>query len=141
MRSSAATSPSTSKYGAPRSVAFRDILVEVLQSTGGAIGAVFLDSEGESVEVVTARPFDTDDHALRIIGAYAGIFLSQLRRITESTDDGAVRRFKIDFAACGIFCCDLKDGYYLVVVVDDGAVEGVVWQRLERCRDVLLEEM
>lgn len=120
---------------------FREILLEVLQTTGGAIGAAFLDSEGESVEVVSARPFETDDHDLRIIGAYAGIFLSQLRRITASTDGGAARQFKIDFAARSIFCCDLRDGYYLVVVVDAGAVEGVVWQGLKRGRERLLAEM
>ena len=120
---------------------FREILVDVLQSAGGAIGAIFLDSEGESVEVVSARPFDTDDHDLRVIGAYAGIFLSQLRRITEATNAGEARRFKIDFAASKIFCCVLRDGYYLVLVVDAGAVEGVVWQRLERCRNQLLGEM
>jgi len=122
-------------------VGFREILVDVLQSVGGAIGAIFLDSEGESVEVVSARPFDTDDHDLRVIGAYSGIFLSQLRRITEATNAGEARRFKIDFAASKIFCCVLRDGYYLVLVVDAGAVEGVVWQRLERCRDQLLGEM
>jgi predicted regulator of Ras-like GTPase activity (Roadblock/LC7/MglB family) len=122
-------------------VAFREILIDVLQSTGGAIGAIFLDSEGESVEVVSARPFDTDDHDLRVIGAYAGIFLSQLRRITESIDAGAVARYKIDFAASKIFCWDLRDGYYLVLVVDAAVVEGVVWQRLERCRGRLLGEM
>lgn len=120
---------------------FRDILAGVLESTGGAIGALFLDSEGESVEVVSARPFDTDDHALRIIGAYAGIFLSQLRRITESTDSGTAIRYKIDFAASRIFCRVLRDGYYLVLVVDAGTVEGVVWRELERCRDQLLGEM
>jgi predicted regulator of Ras-like GTPase activity (Roadblock/LC7/MglB family) len=122
-------------------VGFREILVDVLQSAGGAIGAAFLDSEGESVEVVSARPFDTDDHDLRVIGAYAGIFLSQLRRVAEATDLGATRRYKIDFAANKIFCGDLRDGYYLVLVVDAGAVEGVVWQALERCRGRLLGEM
>jgi len=120
-------------------VRFRDILAEALQTTGGAIGAAFLDSEGESVEVVSARPFDADDHELRVIGAYAGIFLSQLRRVAESS--GVVQRYKIDFAASRIFCSDLKDGYYLVMVVDAGAAEGVVWQGLERCRAALLAEM
>jgi predicted regulator of Ras-like GTPase activity (Roadblock/LC7/MglB family) len=122
-------------------VPFREILLEMLESTGGAIGAAFLDSEGDSVEVVSARPFDTDDHALRVIGAYAGIFLSSLRRVTESTDGGTVRRYKLDFAACAIFCWSLRDGYYLVVAVDAGAVEGVVWQRLSQCRELLLGEM
>jgi predicted regulator of Ras-like GTPase activity (Roadblock/LC7/MglB family) len=121
-------------------VGFREILADSLQSVGGAIGAIFLDSEGESVEVVSARPFDTDDHELRVIGAYAGIFLSQLRRITEATNAGTAGRYKIEFANSKIFCCDLRDGYYLVLVVD-GAVEGLVWQALERCRDRLAIEM
>jgi predicted regulator of Ras-like GTPase activity (Roadblock/LC7/MglB family) len=122
-------------------VSFRDILANLLQSTRGAIGAAFLDSEGESVEVASARPFDTDDHELRVIGAYAGIFVSHLRRIAEATGSGASQRFKINFAASTIVCCDLRDGYYLVAVVDAGAVEGVVWQALDRCRAALLAEM
>lgn len=120
---------------------FRDILLSVLETTPSAIGAVFLDSEGESVEVVSARPFETDDHDLRVIGAYAGIFIAQLRRITEATDGGGVRRYKIDFAASRIFCCDLSDGYYLVFIVDAGVIEGTAWQSLERCRSALMEEM
>jgi predicted regulator of Ras-like GTPase activity (Roadblock/LC7/MglB family) len=122
-------------------VAFREILLEVLQTSGGAIGAAFLDSEGESVEVVSARPFETDDHELRVVGAYAGIFLSQLRRIAASTDGGTAQQFKIDFANRRIFCRDLKDGYYLVVIADPGAAEGMVWQGLKRCRQRLLAEM
>ena len=120
---------------------FRDILRDVLERTHGAIGAVFLDSEGESVEVVTERPFETDDHDLRVIGAYAGIFLSQLRRIAEATDGGEIVRYKIDFAASRIFCSNLNDGYYLVLIVDAGAIEGIVWQAVERCRTALLREM
>jgi predicted regulator of Ras-like GTPase activity (Roadblock/LC7/MglB family) len=122
-------------------VRFRDILADLLQAAPGAIGAAFLDSEGESVEVVSARPFDTDDHELRVIGAYAGIFLSHLRRIASATDSGSARRFKIDFAASRIFCCELKDGYYIAAVADAAAVEGVVWKGLERCREALLAEM
>lgn len=120
---------------------FRDILLDVLQTTHGAIGAIFLDSEGESVEVMTDRPFDIGDHDLRVIGAHAGIFFSQLRRIADATDGGAARQFKIDFAASRIFCCDLNDGYYLVLVVDTGAVEGTAWQALGRCRTALRGEM
>jgi predicted regulator of Ras-like GTPase activity (Roadblock/LC7/MglB family) len=122
-------------------VSFRDILAELLQSTRGAIGAAFLDSEGESVEVASARPFDTDDHELRVIGAYAGIFLSHLRRVAEATESGASARFKIDFAASTIFCSELGEGYYLVAVVDTAAAEGLVWQALERCSASLLAEM
>jgi predicted regulator of Ras-like GTPase activity (Roadblock/LC7/MglB family) len=122
-------------------VSFREILADLLQATRGAIGAAFLDSEGESVEVASARPFDTDDHELRVIGAYAGIFLSNLRRVAEATESGSSSRFKIDFAASTIFCAELGDGYYLVIVVDAAAVEGQVWRALDRCRAALLSEM
>jgi hypothetical protein len=122
-------------------VLFGDILRDVLGSTHGAIGAVFLDSEGESVEVVTARPFETDDHDLRVIGAYAGIFMSKLRRVADATDGGDVARYKFDFAASRIFCCNLHEGYYLVLIVDATAIEGIAWQRLDHCRAALLQEM
>jgi hypothetical protein len=122
-------------------VLFGDILRDVLGSTHGAIGAVFLDSEGESVEVVTVRPFETDDHDLRVIGAYAGIFMSQLRRVANTTDGGDVARYKFDFAASRIFCTNLKEGYYLVLIVDASTVEGMVWKRLDECRTALLREM
>jgi predicted regulator of Ras-like GTPase activity (Roadblock/LC7/MglB family) len=122
-------------------VLFRDILHDALEATHGAIGAVFLDAEGESVEVVTERPFETDDHDLRVIGAYAGIFFSQLRRIAEAIGDGEVVRYKIDFAASRVFCRNLHDGYYLVMIVDAGAIEGSVWREVELCREALLQEM
>jgi hypothetical protein len=122
-------------------VHFRDILQDVLHATHGAIGATFLDSEGETVEVVTVRPFDIGDHDMRVIGAYAGIFFSQLRRIAEAIDGGAVRQFKFDFAASTIFCCDLNGDYYLVLVVDADTVEGTAWQALEQCRTALRGEI
>lgn len=120
---------------------FRDILLDLLRTTPGSVGALFLDSEGESVEVVTERPFDAGDHDLRVIGAYAGIFLSQLRRIATTVDGGNTSRFKAEFAETTIFCTDLQDGYYLVLVADATAVEGIAWRRLDLCRGALLAEM
>ncbi len=120
---------------------FREILYELLQTVRGSIGAVFLDSEGESVEVVSARPFEADDHELRVVGAYAGIFLSQLGRVSDASNGGSAHCFKIDFAPSRIFCTVLKDGYFVVILTDRTSVEGEVWHRLERCRNSLLDEM
>ena len=52
---------------------FRLILDELLVTTHGALAALFLDFEGETVELVCDR--DLSDHDLRILGAYQGIFL------------------------------------------------------------------
>ena len=120
---------------------FRRILLDLLQTTRGSLGAIFLDSEGESVEVITERPFDADDHDLRVIGAYQGIFLSRLQRLCDTLHAGRPQRFKVEFEKMNVLSCDLKDGYYLVLVVDDTANEGAAWRALEACRERIVEEL
>lgn len=120
---------------------FRRILLDLVRTTDGALGAVFLDFEGETVELVTDRPFDADDHDLKIIGAYQGIFLTQIRRLCEKIDAGRPDRFKLEFAMTKVLSCDLKDGYYVVLIVDHTGNEGVAWHRLDHCRERLLDEM
>ena len=112
-----------------------------MTTTPGAIGALFLDWEGETVEMLGARPFDADDHDLKIMGAYQGIFLKHLREMCERADAGLPHRFKIEFTATKVLSCDLKDGYYLVLVIDDSANEGLAWRHLERCRERIVQEL
>jgi len=120
---------------------FRRILLDLLQTTQGSLGAIFLDSEGETVEVITERPFDADVHDLRVFGAYQGIFLSQLKRLCDTLRAGTPHRFKIEFEKMNVLSCDLKDGYYLVLVVDDSTNEGIAWRQLELCRARIVQEL
>ena len=120
---------------------FRQILLELLQSIDGSLGALFLDWEGECVEVITERPLDADDHDLRVIGAYQGIFRAQLRKLCEEMDAGRPLRLKMDFETTKVLTCDLKDGYYLVLVLETTTNEGTAWQHLEACRHRLLAEI
>jgi predicted regulator of Ras-like GTPase activity (Roadblock/LC7/MglB family) len=122
-------------------LAFQTILKELVTSIPGAIGALFLDWEGETVEMLGARPFDADDHDLKIMGAHQGIFLTQLRQICDRISAGTPHRFKVEFASTKVLSCDLADGYYLVLVVDAATNEGVAWQRMESCRGRLLAAM
>ena len=122
-------------------MAFQRILRSLVASTHGALGAIFLDWEGETVEVVTERPLDADDHDLRVIGAYHGIFLTRLREVAEKVKIGVPIRFKLEFERSATMACDLKDGYYLVLVVDHDANEGLAWRRLLTTREEVLKEM
>jgi predicted regulator of Ras-like GTPase activity (Roadblock/LC7/MglB family) len=122
-------------------LAFEKILHQLVSSMPGAIGALFLDWEGETVAMLGARPFDADDHDLKIMGAYQGIFLTQLRQICERIEAGRPHRFKVEFASTKVLCCDLEDGYYLVLVMDAGTNEGLAWQRINSCREHLLDAM
>ena len=118
---------------------FRLILDELLVTTHGALAALFLDFEGETVELVCDR--DLSDHNLRILGAYQGIFLTRLRTLCSNVGAGEPRRFKIEFAEKAVLSYDVKDGYYVVLLVDASHNEGMAWRRLEKCRARLLLEM
>jgi predicted regulator of Ras-like GTPase activity (Roadblock/LC7/MglB family) len=120
---------------------FQNILHDLVSSIPGAIGALFLDWEGETVEMLGARPFEAEDHDLKIMGAYQGIFLTQLRQICDRISAGTPHRFKIEFAKTKVLSCDLADGYYLVLVVDGGTNEGLAWQRMDGSRERLLAEL
>ena len=120
---------------------FQQILLDLLQSIDGSLGALFLDWEGECVEVITERPFDADDHDLRVIGAYQGIFRTQLYMLCESLDAGRPQRLKMEFETTKVLTCDLRDGYYVVLVLEASTNEGLAWRHLEACRHRLLAEI
>ena len=115
------------------------ILHELIATTNGALAALFLDYEGETVELVCEH--DLDDHNLRILGAYQGIFLTQLRAMCDNIGAGDLHRFKFEFETNAVLISDIKDGYYVVLLVDRAANEGFAWRQLERCREKLIEEM
>jgi predicted regulator of Ras-like GTPase activity (Roadblock/LC7/MglB family) len=118
---------------------FRLILHELIATTTGALAALFLDYEGETVELVCEH--DLNDHDLRILGAYQGIFLAQLRALCAQIEAGEPRRFKVEFTETSVLLRDIRDGYYVVLLVDRTFNEGFAWRRLETCREKLLAEM
>lgn len=116
------------------------ILHELLVTTSGAIAAIFLDYEGETVELVCEH--NLSDHDLRIIGAYQGIFLDRLREICTKVKIGTPLRFRVDFEGhTSILSCDVKDGYYIVLLIDNKASEGTIWHQMDNCKEKLLVEM
>lgn len=120
---------------------FDAILRELLSSTPGAIGAVFLDREGEAVQFGAERVFDIGPEGLKAVGAYQGIYLAELQRVCSRIAAGQPQRFTIEFESVRIMSCDLKDGYYLVLIVDRTANDGLAWHHLRSCRQKLLTEI
>jgi hypothetical protein len=118
---------------------FRLILNELLVTTHGALAALFLDFEGETVELVCDR--DLSDHELRVLGAYQGVFLDRLRTMCSHVSLGNPLRYKIQFPEVAVLSYDVRDGYYVVLLVEPTFNEGVAWRRLANCRERLLEEM
>lgn len=120
---------------------FREILHELVASTPGAMGAVFLDHEGETVAMLHDRPFEAEDHDIKVMGAYQGIFFMRLRELCDRVEAGRPERFKVEFATAKVLSWDLKDGYYLVFLVDSTAIESIAWRQLAHCREKIMAEI
>jgi hypothetical protein len=119
-------------------VSFKKILNDMVVSTHGSIAAVFLDYEGETVEVLSNG---LSVHDVKVIGAYQGIFFTRLRNLCERIEAGRIDRFKFDFPDAKILSVDLGDGYYVTLVVRHESNEGVAWQHLDACRARLRAEI
>lgn len=117
---------------------YNTILHNLLNGFHGCIGAMFLDYEGEAVSIVS-QYFPHYD--LQVIGAYEGIFLDRVNRISTESGLGPTERFTIRCGNTMLLNWVLKDGYYLVFVLQTWASEALAWRRMEICREELLKEM
>jgi len=103
----------------------------------GAIGAIIVDYDGEAV-VSSSNDFATYD--LQVVGAYGGIFLDHLRRISRESSLGVPRSFVINGVEARLLHHVLRDGYFIVVILRKDACLSIARQRLEVCHDRLIDE-
>jgi predicted regulator of Ras-like GTPase activity (Roadblock/LC7/MglB family) len=91
---------------------YQSLLQALVRSVAGVRGALLLDGEGEVVVEAGSR-----DQRLRLIGAYHGIALAQLRRTHARLGSGAFEYLLGRYALGYVILRPLKDGYYLVVAL------------------------
>ena len=92
---------------------FNYLLTNLLVDVPEAVGAIFLDDEGETVDFVTrhGEPFD-----LKVEGAYQGIFTRQLDTATSTAGIGDLECFVVEGSELATLTHVLPDGYYVVLV-------------------------
>ena len=117
---------------------FNYLLTNLLVDIPEAVGAIFLDDEGEAVECVTRHndPFD-----LKVEGAYHSIFVRRISTITRENDSGSLRHYIIKGAALTSLTHTLPDGYYLVLILDRPALLGQAVLYLEHAAGILAREL
>ena len=93
-------------------MAFEYILRNLLAAADGAIGVLFLDEGGETVDVVCS---EFTPHQMRVVGAYFGIYLRQLDRVCRGPL-GTPRLVHVEREGLHLHAMALPDGYYLVLV-------------------------
>ncbi|HEX4962377.1 MAG TPA: hypothetical protein VF173_16185 [Thermoanaerobaculia bacterium] len=93
---------------------FQYVLANLLAHNDHALGALFLDGTGETVDLACGTDFSP--YEMRVIGAYLGIYLRQLERLLANNDLGEARMIHIEKKALHIYVVPLPEGYHLALV-------------------------
>ncbi len=89
------------------------VLANLLANNDDALGVLFLDGSGETVDLACA---DFSPYEMRVIGAYLGIYLRQLEKVARQGELGEMRLVHIEKSTIHIYAVPLPDGYYLALV-------------------------
>ncbi|MGD2116048.1 MAG: hypothetical protein PVG07_13400 [Acidobacteriota bacterium] len=92
---------------------YQYILANLLAKAEGSVGVLFLDDSGETVDLACS---DYTPYQMRVLGAYLGIYMRQLRKVTEGNSLGTLELIHIEKESLHVYAAPLPDGYYLVLV-------------------------
>jgi predicted regulator of Ras-like GTPase activity (Roadblock/LC7/MglB family) len=117
---------------------FNYLLTNLLVDVPQAVGAIFVDPEGEAVDWVTRHndPFD-----LKVEGAYHSIFMRQLDQLTASVNAGPIESFVLEGSRLVTLTQALPDGYYVVLLVDRSGSPAHALHRLRRAAEIIADEI
>lgn len=117
---------------------FRYIMANLLAKVPNALGAIFLDDSGETIELASA---EYSPEELRVFGAYFGISLRQTKQIINPTDLGTLRLLQMRHKDVDVYSVCLPDGYFLVLLQKRPAVSGVAREALRTAVSELEREL
>ncbi len=117
---------------------FNYLLTNLLVDVPHALGAIFLDAEGEAIDWVTRHddPFD-----LKVEGAYHSIFIRHMERIVAAIESGRLDSYAIVGDRLVSLTQALPDGYYLVLVSDRSGPQAQALYHLRRTAEVIAREI
>jgi hypothetical protein len=118
---------------------FQYVLANLLAHNDHALGALFLDGTGETVDLACGTDFSP--YEMRVIGAYLGIYLRQLERLLASNDLGEARMIHIEKKSLHIYVVPLPEGYHLALVQGHPAMVAHARETLALAVEQLRQEL
>lgn len=92
---------------------FRSPLKDIVSSVKGAIGAVFVDSEGEMIEEYTIG----DSYEIRLMGAHQGLILNLMENsLKEMGNSNSIQGFTIKSDRYIFSVAPVADGAFLLLL-------------------------
>ena len=111
------------------------MLTTLVERAPGARGAIFCDSEGESVELVL-RDSQLSEYEMKVFGAQLAAVWMGLTTTAKDHGAGALVEVRVACPHGTLLCRSLPDGYYVVLLIGRGAPSGAASFRL---RETALE--
>lgn len=119
-------------------MAIHYILANLLADADRAVGVLFLDASGETVDYACA---DFSPYQVRVVGAYVGIYLSQLGRLAEQYELGTPHAIHIEKDELHVHAEGLPDGYYVVLLQRRPGLTAPAREGLKRAKLELEREL
>jgi len=116
---------------------FKDILKSTVEGLPGALGAIFADWEGESVEHFFAGPEDE----IKLLGAHQGILLNLVKEAAAGAGHGAVKCMMLTTDKARVVVQPIKDGYFLVLLLTRHCNSGLALRAASSAAGVLSGEI
>ena len=104
---------------------FRDVLRALVQSVPGAWGAIFVDWEGEAVDLFAT----SDEYEVKLAGAHTGLLLNRVVAAGKQTELGRTRSALMR-AEGNDFYLHTLDEEYFVLLATKPTRAGLARQRL-----------
>ena len=116
---------------------FKGLLTELVSSIDGAVGAIFLDKEGEAVEHHTVG----DSEQLKLRAAYLAVMVASSRALAKNVQVGRAHRLLLHFEGARFLIEELEGGYFLMLELDESANFGAAIQRIKPFLEKLQREI
>lgn len=117
---------------------FNYLLTNLLVDVPAAVGAIFVDPEGEAVDWVTRHD---DPYDLKVEGAYHSIFMRTLERAGDAVEAGPLDNYVVQGQRLITLTQTLPDGYYVVLVLDRRGSVARARHHLQRTAQVMAREL
>lgn len=112
-----------------------EAILSTLLKAPGALGAAFLDPQGQTVaEAGNADVTET-------MSAFQSVWLGELTRASSRSGLGALNVLAFDFESRRVLTSEVKDGYFILVLFERAGVTSLARARLEEVREKLAFEI
>lgn len=108
---------------------FKSLLSRLLEDIPGALGAIIIDWEGESVDQVARM----DEYEIKVFGAHKGVVLSLLRDALARVDSGELEEVLIRTGNNKTLIAPLTVDYFLILTLGPESIAARAAFKMRRC--------